>query len=74
MERLAEMTVTRKLDKGQTPSQTGEALDILAETVGGSRQSLNQTLHAFERRGWVKLGRGEIDVLDVQALRRHSSM
>lgn len=46
----------------------------LAEMVGGSRQSLNQTLHAFERRGWLELGRKEIVVLDADALRRRAGM
>jgi CRP-like cAMP-binding protein len=46
----------------------------LAEMVGGSRQSLNQTLHAFERRGWLELRRKEIAVLDTDALRRRAGM
>ena len=44
----------------------------LAEMVGGSRQSLNQTLHAFERRGWLTLGRREIVLVDTEALRRRA--
>jgi CRP-like cAMP-binding protein len=46
----------------------------LAEMVGGSRQSLNQTLHAFERRGWITLGKHEICVDDLEALRRRAGM
>ncbi len=46
----------------------------LAEMVGGSRQSLNQTLHAFERRGWLALGGHEVEILDLAALRRRAGL
>jgi CRP-like cAMP-binding protein len=44
----------------------------LAAMVGGSRQSVNQILHQFERRGYLHIeGRGLI-VKDVEALRRRA--
>jgi CRP-like cAMP-binding protein len=46
----------------------------LAEMVGGSRQSVNQILHAFERRGFLELHGREISILDIDALRRRAGM
>ena len=41
----------------------------LAEMVGGSRQSVNQTLKAFQSRGFLELRGREIAILDLEALR-----
>lgn len=45
----------------------------LGAMVGGSRQSVNQILHAFERRGYVERRGREVVVKDLDALRRRSS-
>lgn len=45
----------------------------LGAMVGGSRQSVNQTLHAFERRGYVERRGRAVIVKDLAALRRRSS-
>jgi CRP-like cAMP-binding protein len=46
----------------------------LAAMVGGSRQSINQILHLFERRGYLTV-RGRLVVLkDVEALRRRAGL
>lgn len=42
----------------------------LAEMVGGSRQSVNQTLKAFQSRGFLELRGREIAILDLDTLRR----
>jgi len=42
----------------------------LASYVGGSRQTVNAALTAFERRGWVDLEGGRAASLDVAALRQ----
>ncbi len=42
----------------------------LAEMVGGSRQSVNQALKAFQSRGFLELRGREIAILDLDTLRR----
>jgi CRP-like cAMP-binding protein len=46
----------------------------LADMVGGSRQSVNQILHGFERRGFLEMHGREIAVRDLDALRRRAGM
>ncbi len=41
---------------------------VLAERVGGSRVSVNQTLRMFESRGWLRNDHGRITLLDPHAL------
>jgi hypothetical protein len=40
--------------------------------VGGSRQSVNQALGEFQRRGWLKLEGTSIRLLDSPALSRYA--
>ena len=42
----------------------------LAEEVGAARESVSRALKGFERRGWVRLGRGHVRLLDPEALAR----
>lgn len=42
----------------------------LASIVGGSRESINKHLRAWQRRGIIDLERGRIVIRDVEALRR----
>lgn len=44
----------------------------LAEMVGGSRQSVNQILKAFESRGFLELRGREVAILQMESLRRRS--
>ena len=44
----------------------------LAAMVGGSRQSVNQILHHFERRGYLHLKGQRLIVHDLEALRRRA--
>lgn len=41
----------------------------LANELGTAREVISRTLKEFERHGWVKLGRGSIDVITPEALR-----
>lgn len=41
----------------------------LASMLGVSRESVNKQLNDFARRGWLKLGRGSVTILDSEALR-----
>jgi CRP/FNR family transcriptional regulator, cyclic AMP receptor protein len=46
----------------------------LAGMVGGSRQSVNQILHAFERRGYVELQGRTVVLNEVELLRRRAGV
>ena len=60
------------LSAGRGAGGTGESVRItqaeLASMLGVSRESVNKQLKEFERRGWVRLGRGNIWVLDNASL------
>jgi CRP/FNR family transcriptional regulator, cyclic AMP receptor protein len=42
----------------------------LAMIAGGSRESVNKLLQAWQREGWIALGRGSIVIRDAAALER----
>ena len=44
----------------------------LATELGTAREVVSRQLKELERRGWVKLHRGTIDILDPEALRQQS--
>ncbi len=56
-----------QLDLGLTQGE-------LASMVGGSRQSVNQILHALSVRGFLDLDRKTITINDLLALRRRAGM
>jgi len=61
----AHASLPLSLDLGMTQSD-------LAAMVGGSRQSVNQILHLFERRGYLWLEGHTLIVKDLEALRRRA--
>jgi CRP/FNR family transcriptional regulator len=44
----------------------------LAQRLGASRETVSRALKVFEGNGWVRLGRGAIEILQPQALRAAS--
>lgn len=46
----------------------------LARELGTAREVISRTLKEFEHRGWVKLGRGSIEVIDPEQLKNLSHM
>jgi len=46
---------------------------VMASELGTAREVVSRQLKEFERRGWVGLGRGRIELTDVDAIRRHLS-
>jgi CRP/FNR family transcriptional regulator len=42
----------------------------LADELGSVREILTRVLNGFADAGWVRLGRGSIEILDPAALRR----
>ncbi|MOA61210.1 Bacterial regulatory protein, crp family [compost metagenome] len=57
------------------PGQNSLALthQQLAAELGSSREVISRQLKEFERRGWVRLGRASLEILQAQALRALAS-
>lgn len=43
----------------------------IAQELGTAREVVSRALKAFEDRGWIKIARGNISILDHEALRAH---
>jgi CRP/FNR family transcriptional regulator len=61
--RLAE-TITKRAEDGALRATHAQ----LAAELGTAREVISRQLAEFQRRGWVELGRGTIQVLDADAL------
>ncbi len=46
----------------------------IAQELGTAREVVSRSLKAFEERGWIKVGRGNVSVLDRDALRSHGAI
>lgn len=77
--RVAKVLLQLAEERGK---ETAEGIDLeftltqsdLASMVGGSRQSVNQSLSAFQRRGYVELRGRDIVVTDLPGLRRRAGL
>ncbi|SDH73811.1 Crp/Fnr family transcriptional regulator [Roseospirillum parvum] len=67
--RLAQ-ALTRGLAEAAAASSLKTTHQDLASELGTAREVISRQLKEFERRGWVALGRGRIELLDPAALRR----
>jgi len=65
-QRLDQRLAAALLGKGQRVAASHEQI---AQSLGVSRESVSRSLKHFEERGWVKLGRGHVDLLAPRALR-----
>lgn len=68
--RVAKFILFRMRDTGQKVIEPGLTQTEIASMLGGSRQSVNQALRDFERRGWVLSEGQTITVLDADGLGR----
>ncbi len=66
-QRLDQRLAAALLGKGQRLATSHEQL---AQALGFSRESVSRQLKHFEERGFLKLGRGSIEILDPRALRQ----
>jgi CRP-like cAMP-binding protein len=77
--RVAKLLLRMIEDLSDHPSQL-TSLDLkmtqsdLAAMVGGSRQSVNQILHQFERRGYLRIEGQRLIVKDLEAIRRRAGL
>lgn len=69
-QRLDQRLAAMMLGKGHRLATSHEQL---AQALGASRESVSRQLKHFEERGFVKLGRGAIKILDPRALRQLSA-
>jgi CRP/FNR family transcriptional regulator len=65
-QRLDQRLAGALLGKGQRLEMSHEQL---AQLLGVSRESVSRQLKLFEEHGWVKLGRGAVEIRDPRALR-----
>jgi len=56
------------LERGQGPAGLTATHQELAVELGTAREVVSRQLKEFERRGWVRLGRGQIQLLQVEPL------
>src|SRR5690606_10767033 len=72
--RLARRLALMAEGYGQLETRRGRTIELgqeeLAHMLGTSRQTINQHLKELEARGLVALSYGEIEILDLPALRR----
>jgi CRP/FNR family transcriptional regulator, anaerobic regulatory protein len=60
----------RLLDLADPDGKLRATHQDLALELGTAREVVSRQLHEFQRRGWVTLGRGQIDLVETSALRR----
>lgn len=73
MEELVEGDIDRMLAKALLASGTTDPVrkthQELAADIGTAREVVSRHLKRFEERGWVRLGRGTVEIADGVALR-----
>lgn len=70
--RVAKLLLYRMRDTGRPVLELGLTQTEMASMLGGSRQSVNQALREFERRGWVLSEGSTTTVLQPDRLRRYA--
>lgn len=77
---LVEEIAFRKLDQRLASLLLGKGRLLrashqqLADELGSVREIVSRLLKSFAERGWVSLGREQIEILDPAALRQYSAM
>jgi CRP/FNR family transcriptional regulator len=69
-QRLDQRLAAALLGKGQRIETSHEQI---ARELGVSRESVSRQLKHFEENGWVKLGRGVIEIVQPRALRAQAA-
>lgn len=70
--RVAKFILYRMRDTGRPVVEPGLTQTEIASMLGGSRQSVNQALREFERRGWLLSEGSSITVLQPDRLRKYA--
>ena len=61
------------LDTANTSGEIAQTHQAMAAELGTAREVVSRQLKEFERRGWLMLGRGVIQIADEDALKQHLS-
>ncbi len=67
--RLAQYLIKMANNTGQITATHQQ----LASELGSSREVISRLLKTFEKQGWIKLARGQIEQIDIEALTKFSS-
>jgi len=70
--RVAKLLLYRYNDTGRPVIELGLNQTELAAMLGGSRQSVNQAMREFEKRGWIVAEGQTITMLDAERMRRYA--
>ena len=68
--RVAKLLLYRMRETNHVVIELGLNQTEIAAMLGGSRQSVNQALRDFEKRGWILSEGSTITIQDVDRLRR----
>lgn len=58
---------------GRKTSELRMTQQELAQELGTAREVVSRTLKSFETRGWIRLGRGTVTILNPAALQSHGA-
>lgn len=72
LEHRTDLRLARWLAKWQEPEIHMTQHEI-AQELGTAREVVSRALKSFEARAWIKIGRGQLNVLDREALRQHGN-
>jgi CRP-like cAMP-binding protein len=70
--RVAKLLLYRMRESRHQVIELGLNQTEIAAMLGGSRQSVNQALREFERRGWILSEGSTITIQDAERLRRYA--
>ena len=72
---LEQRLARRLLAEADATQKVAKTHQQLADDVGSVREMVSRHLGEWERAGWVRTGRGQIEIVDRYALatRRHTS-
>lgn len=70
LEHRTDLRLARWIAKATGPEIKMKQHEI-AQELGTAREVVSRTLKAFEEHGWIKIGRGNVSILNRDALRNH---
>ena len=70
LEHRTDLRLARWLARQTEPAINMKQNEI-AQELGTAREVVSRALKSFEERGWIKIGRGVVSVLDRAALKEH---
>lgn len=72
--RVAKALLRLATGGGNPPLVVDYSQELVATLARGSRQSVNQALNRFADRGWLRIERGRLVIIDADALARRAGL